>query len=242
MKTGKLETTFPVTEIVCGRFSKKDAAKTIGGGCRHLHSTAAGKQDPGVKITENALLTQSIATYSWEPSQAPATHLIVNSADRQNAIQRITLEAGLEKKRFLRERVTSVLEELLSNGFYHAYRSKDGREKYPRRENVSLPIGEVLSVSCQATENGIYLSVADQGGTLDFSEIAQSLWRCYQSPVPIQEKENGAGLGTYVVFDTATHFKVETIRGKRSSIACWIADQRTFDPDYFSFNYFERGY
>jgi len=105
---------------------------------------------------------------------------------------------------------------------------------------VTLQNSEVLAVRYQTFSNGIYLSVTDQGGSLAFEDVARSLWRCYETSAQIENKEGGAGLGTYMVFEAVTHFKIVATPGKGATVSVWIADQRSYDPDTFSFNFFER--
>jgi anti-sigma regulatory factor (Ser/Thr protein kinase) len=133
------------------------------------------------------------------------------------------------------------LEELLTNAIYHGYRVHGGEEKYRRRSVVTLLTDELVSLSYARGESGLYLRVCDQAGTLGFSEVAESLRRCYESLPQVQQKEGGAGLGTYMVFDAITHIKFECIHGKSTTISCWLADHKTFQPDVFSFNFFEKG-
>lgn len=230
----------PSQKLLCGVLSKREAVATIGGGCRHVHSTALGTRDPAAKQTSDALAGQKVATYAWEPSTAVQPMLLGNSIDRAAVIQKVIVEGGIEKKRFLREKVSCVLEELITNALYHAYRNSAGSEKYARRKDVTLASQEVIEIRYQVTANGIYLSVSDKAGSLTFDDVARSLWRCYETSTQIESKESGAGLGTYMVFDAVTHLKFETKPGAYTIVSCWIADQRSYDPEAFSFNYFER--
>jgi anti-sigma regulatory factor (Ser/Thr protein kinase) len=225
---------------LCGVFTKRQAVVSISQGCRHLHSSVLGQRDPAAKVTQEALTTNSIPTYAWEPTQDLSPIMLTKSADRAQVIDQIIVGGNLEKKRFIREKVTSVLEELLTNAIYHAYHTASGAEKYARRDEVTLQKTEVLAVRYQTFSNGVYLSVTDQGGNLLFDDVARSLWRCYETSAQIENKEGGAGLGTYMVFEAVTHFKIVATPGKGATVAVWIADQRSFDPDTFSFNFFER--
>jgi hypothetical protein len=76
---------------------------------------------------------------------------------------------------------------------------------------------------------------------LAFSQIQANFERCYQRKdnSQIHSKQGGAGLGLYVVFELATHIKVTSTSGFGTRIDCWFATASTFDPGYFSFNYFK---
>lgn len=228
----------PKLELLCGKYTKREAVGLIAAGTRHVHSTTLGERDPAAKETAEAISKSAFATYGWEPKTGLNQIRLVSSADRQSVIDQAVSE--LKGRRSLREKVQSVLEELITNSLYHAYRLDCGSEKYPRKSGVKLEQNETLSIFHRADASGFYLSVTDQAGTLAFQDIASALHRCYESENPILAKDNGAGLGTYMVFDAATHFKIATDAGKSTVISCWISDTRTFDPEYFSFNYFER--
>jgi hypothetical protein len=82
--------------------------------------------------------------------------------------------------------------------------------------------------------------VTDSGGNFRFEQVAKSFSRCYgNSAQQIEEKEGGAGLGTYMCFELCTHLKIVSVPGQLTAATCWIADKTAFDPDTFSFNFFE---
>lgn len=241
MKKGsKKEKSSASSDLHCGTVSKREAVGLIGGGCRHVHSTPLGDRDPGVKQTAESLRANSVPSYNWEIEAQASELKLSSSVDRQAMIQQIIARAGIEGKRFLREKVESVMEEILTNALYHAYRDGNGKEKYARRSRVTLGSNEILTIRFRASDNGIFLSVSDQAGSLGFDDVAASLFRCYESSTQIQTKDGGAGLGTYMIFDAVTHLKFVTTPGKSAVVSCWISDQRSYDPENFSFNFFHR--
>ena len=220
--------------------TKREAAFALAGGCRHFHSTALGERDASVKQTHAALAQASTAHYTWEGTAKAGELKLGSSVDRQALIQQVVVRAGIENKRFLKEKVECVLEEMISNALFHAYRDAAGKEKYARRSTVTLGSTEIITVRFEVIDKGIFLSVTDQAGTLVFDEVAGSLKRCYGSDTQIQAKEGGAGLGTYMIFDSVTHLKFDVAPGKATTVSCWIADSRSFDPVAFSVNFFQR--
>ncbi len=240
MKKGSKKQKQDLADLHVGTVSKRDAVALIGGGCQHVHSTPLGDRDPGVKQTSEAIRSISVPSYSWELDAQADELKLSSSANRQPLIQQIATRAGIEGKRFLREKVDSVLEEMFTNALYHAYRDSNGKEKYPRRSQVTLGSNEIVTIRFRASDNGIFLSVVDQAGSLKFEDVASSLFRCYESSPQIQNKEGGAGLGTYMIFDAVTHLKVVATPGKMTSVSVWISDQRSYDPENFSFNFFHR--
>lgn len=242
MKKGSKKEKSPTASALhCGTVSKREAVGLIGGGCQHVHSTPLGDRDPGVKQTTDALQSNTVPSYNWELDAQSTELKLASSVDRQSLIQQILVRAGIEGKRFLREKVESVMEEILTNALYHAYRDAHGKEKYARRSRVTLGSSEILTIRFRASDNGIFLSVSDQAGSLGFDEVAASLFRCYESSTQIQTKEGGAGLGTYMIFDAVTHLKFVATSGKSTVVSCWISDQRSYDPENFSFNFFTGG-
>lgn len=230
----------PVDEILTGLFSKKEAGSRIADGCRHLHSSPMGAREPGAVLTREAIVAGKIPTYQWELVKGSQGALVHSSTDRHAVIRQVAIESGAEAKRDLREKLASVLEELVSNAIYHAYMAPAGESKYPRQKPAQLAEDERIEVRFRATPTGIFLSVTDQGGALSFPKVAGSFRRCYGATErQIEDKESGAGLGLYMVFEVATHIKILRYPGRKTEISCWIAEKRAFDPDYFSFNFFE---
>ncbi|MBY0370281.1 hypothetical protein K2X33_06310 [bacterium] len=222
-----------------GVLSKAEAVLLVDKGCRYIFSTELGKVDPVVKMTHAALLQGAVPLFPWENGEKEEMTL-GGSRERQAISEAVVARCKLERKRFLREKVQSVLEELMTNVLFHAYRNADGKEKYARRQEAVLASRELIAIRFSSTAQGIYLSVKDQAGSLKFEEMARALSRCYSGHSQIENKESGAGLGTYMIFDAVTHLKVVSAPGQSTEIACWIADQRSFDNQHFSFSFFER--
>jgi len=231
------------SEVVCGHFSKIDAAKMIASGARHIHSSTLGQKDSCVKVTREYLGKRKISPYPWEKFESVNEVILNSSSDRTRIIQEILTQAPAYCGRELKEKFESVLEELLTNSIYHAYRNKDGTPKYPRRHQVTLANEEAVKIAYACNKAGAFLSVTDQGGYFPATELARSFSRCYSekhSRGQIEDKEGGAGLGLYMIYEAVTHLKIELFPRRRTIISCWIADRRSYHPDIFSFNLFER--
>jgi len=65
--------------------------------------------------------------------------------------------------------------------------------------------------------------------------------RCYEKgDAQIEQKDSGAGLGTYFILEAVTHMKIVVDPNKSTTVTCWISDRPTTqNADSFSFNYFE---
>jgi len=226
-------------ELICGSFTKRDAAQRIAKGVRHLHSSPLGDRDACARVALECLQRKKALSFPWEPSDA-GTLQVGSSAERVRAIQEVIERCGLTGKRGLKDRAIGILEELVSNAIFHAYHHPDGEPKYSRRDAVILNKEEKVAVSFKATDGGLYLSVTDRGGSFRFEQVAKSFGRCYGNSIDqIETKEGGAGLGTYMTFELCTHLKYVSVGGQATTASCWIADKAAFDPDIFSFNFFE---
>lgn len=229
--------------ILCGLFSKKEAANIISKGIRHLHSTQIGKKDPCAQITARSVLSGAIIRYPWEQTSNVTVLTLTQSEQRHQLIESLLKHPSLRSRRELREKSRMVLEEMITNSLYHAYVDEHGKEKFPRGKSVVFTNPrEVLIVRYAAPREGVFLQVVDQGGRLLFENIARSLARCYgDSENQIENKESGAGLGLYLIYETVTHLKIETEPSRRTVFSCWISDCRIHSPETFSFNYFGKG-
>lgn len=226
--------------IAVGGMAKRDAAKRVAEGCRHVHSAPLGPRDPAVQQTEQAIASGQVPRYAWEVSKT-ATFTLTSSDERHELIEAILGRFGNGWKREMRERVKSIVEELVTNAIYHSYREADGTRRFPRRKTARLAPKEAVDVVVGTGEGGVYLAIRDKAGNFHFDAVSSAFHRCYGSPAEqIESKESGAGLGLYFVFEAATHLKVVNEPGKTAEVACWIADKKHFDASVFSFNFFER--
>src|SRR4051794_31820865 len=133
-------------DILVGLFSKKEAAHRIADGCRHLHSSVLGQKDAGYGLTCTLVKDGGQSAYPWEPRTGITEIAVQSSSSRQEIIARIISEAKIDTKRHLKEKVSSVLEELMTNAIYHAYRNATGGEKYARSAKASLKAEEKVTV------------------------------------------------------------------------------------------------
>lgn len=226
--------------LLCGLLSKKEAAQRIAGGIRHLHSSILGERDACARVTAESLRRGEPLSYSWEQPAQTEEVTISSSAERYQLSSRLIQNPIVAGRRKVRERLEVTLEELLTNSLYHAYRDGNGEEKYPRKSPVQLEPAETLHMRYSISPEGVYLSLRDQGGAFPFEAIASAFRRCYgEGPQSqIEGKQGGAGLGIYMVFEAATHFKAVCAPGKSTVISVWLSDRRGDDPDNFSFNYY----
>lgn len=230
----------PEEKLVTGLFSKREAAALIAQGTRHLHSSRQSPLDTCATITQEALAKKTVLVYPWENQGVLHELQLTKSAQRQQSIGAIIQQIGITGKRDLKEKLESLLEELITNAIYHAYQNADGSPRYARRDSISLTEAEKIKICFSYSKDGLHLRVSDQGGSFRFQQASQSFERCYgSSHQQIEAKEGGAGLGLYMSYEVCTHLKVVSVTGRETLVSCWLADKSAFDPSVFSFNFFE---
>ncbi len=224
--------------ILVGNFSRQQVIEHLLIGINHIHSTPLGTEDPCYKITKYRLEKGKKYPYPWESYDNINRCLLLEAKKRYETIDSIIGDITLQNKSRLREKVRIVLEELITNSFYHAYKEKNGTEKYSRLERVKLKPSEGIVLCYSIKPNGIFISIVDKGGTLRFETIVAALKRCYgKTESQIETKKSGAGLGLYMIFESVTHINIELTKNFMTKISCWISSNES--SDVFSFNFFD---
>lgn len=183
MKAAKKKT-LPAELLATGLFSKKEGAKKIASGISHVHSAVLGERDAYARLTAEALKNGTVAVFPWEQVQGVQTVTVSTSAERYEIAAKLINDPLVCNRRKVRERLEVVLEELLTNALYHAYRNPTGEEKYPRKLPVQLTPQEKITVKYSISKEGIFLSIADQGGHLRFADLSAAFARTYGSASP----------------------------------------------------------
>lgn len=224
-----------------GLFSKREAAELIVSGSRHVHSTSLGAKDPLFRLSNEGINSHSLVHYPWETNAQANTTCVTSSHNRKWIIQEILTLLKVKTASSMEDRIWTSLEELLTNSLFHAYHNPDGTEKYRRKESVELLPEEKILLTFQRDNQGIFLSVKDSGKGLLFQKIQSAFERCSRVTAlsQLENKEGGAGLGLYVVFELTTHFKIVSNLNSGTEIHCWFANPSAVASDYFSFNFFE---
>ncbi len=116
----------------------------------------------------------------------------------------------------------SVAEELISNAVYNAPADELGQAKYAARsrtEAVQLLPGEYVELSFATDGQLLAICVADSFGRLETLTVRQYLRKCFmQGDNQIDNKQGGAGLGLYYIFQSLNHFIINVSPGKRTEL------------------------
>lgn len=240
MEAKKIKEKIP--ELHAGLLTRVEAAKSVISGTQHVHSSVLGESEPDAVKVDSFLNDDQglVPTFSWECDEELRETLIHSSGERRSVVREILTSEGIAEKKSLYEKLNTVLEELISNSIFHAYNS-ESNTRYHRTDSISLGDKEAVKLECKAVEKGVFIRITDTGGALKFSTLQSVFSRCYlkEDADQIDTKDQGAGLGLYMVFETVTHLKFVIEPNKKTTVTCFIADRKHFDPDRFSIDFFE---
>lgn len=123
--------------------------------------------------------------------------------------------------RELRQRISDVADELITNAVYNAPRDEHGSPRYAatdRRDKIALDPWEYVQVRFASDGRVFALSVTDWFGGLSVSKIRQVFQRCISADDPIEQKDGGAGLGLYTAFSAANQLIINVEQAERTEI------------------------
>jgi len=148
---------------------------------------------------------------------------LTSSADRARAISAAeTYASGLGLNPRLVSQFGSVVDELVTNAFYDAPVDASGKPRYAhydRRIDVTLEKDEHIRLTFCCDGRTLGISTSDPFGSLRRDQILASLSRCFRKGVDqIDDKEGGAGLGLYVVFNALSQFIVNLQEGVQTEV------------------------
>jgi len=228
-------------KVKVGRFSKKEAAQFIGSGFSHIHSTPHLFLDPSLAITQQKIQGNK-TSYPWEIGESLQPLILTSARSRSKLIDEIGEKMDFAKQTQNRDRMNMVLEEILTNSFYHSIKDPNGKDFFDRQQDVNLPLHQAISIKFNETDLGIHLCVSDNGGSLMFSDLSQRFSRLSsktQPEIPFDSKHSGAGLGLSLIFQMSTHLNIEVNRNNSTKISVWLDRSKHLNPEVFSFNFFE---
>jgi len=117
-----------------------------------------------------------------------------------------------------------LTKEIVTNAIYHQQAETSGMD---RSQNLSLPYAKRVEVELFQSEKGIGVLVQDCSGRLTYEDFRQSLLRAFQQKRPAQ-KQGGAGLGLYLVFQHANKVFIDTEKGKWTKVVAFIEKEKRY--------------
>ncbi|MBA3394367.1 MAG: hypothetical protein H0T89_17100 [Deltaproteobacteria bacterium] len=134
--------------------------------------------------------------------------------------RRFATDAGVSSRHT--ELFCTVVDELVTNALYNAPRDNHGRALYahfPRTQEVTLQPDEQIDVTMCVDGQRLGIAVADPYGSLTSGTVLQYLAKCFRKGTDqLDQKDGGAGLGLYQVFESVTQFVVNLDLGKQTEI------------------------
>lgn len=118
--------------------------------------------------------------------------------------------------------ISMVVEELIMNGLFDAPRDAQGRPKYAtreRRELLEVEPAEAVQLCYGCDGRYVGVAVSDPFGALDREAIVHYLGKFFLGEQgAVQQKEGGAGLGLFMVFNSITQLAFNIDVGKRTEV------------------------
>lgn len=139
----------------------------------------------------------------------------------------------------------AVADEFVTNALYNAPVDRSGQHRFARTsrsEVVRLEPEEDVQLKLCCDGRRIGISISDPFGSLTMETVLDYLAKCMRKgDDQVDEKQGGAGLGFYYIFDALSHFIVNLSPGKRTEMVGIIdvsGTYREFTSRPKSFNLF----
>ncbi len=163
-----------------------------------------------LRIVRNPL--SGFGLMSWLASTVQMFSLAIRTIpEKVAAIERVTnhfATCGFGVHELYNVRL--ILEEIINNALFHAFRDEDGGEKYSIAEFESLGEGETVRIEYGSDSSVVGFSVTDNAGTLPVSVILDKLERQLHHDGVFDE--SGRGLHLSRLLASRLAFNVETNR------------------------------
>jgi CheY-like chemotaxis protein len=175
---------------------------------------ADGQIEPvELTVTVSKILTKDILgieRYLAAGSEI-ATHEVRRSVEKDALVdvaQEFALKSGAHAR--VAESYATACDELVTNAFYDAPVGQDGKHRFaslPRTVPVELDANESIRVQFAYDGRQLCVATRDPFGSLEPGKIEHYLAKCFaQGSDQVDEKQGGAGLGLYYVFNLVNHF------------------------------------
>jgi hypothetical protein len=193
----------------------------------HLHPVAGAFAVEGLTATLARLTGQPLfGAERWLPWGTHCTRIgLGGSPDRQPALNRVAERLGaVGVAERLQDRLLTVVDELITNAVYDApidRASGAPRHRHQdRRQPVVLDAADQPELSFGTDGVRFAVAVRDPFGGLRAETVRQHLARGLRRGADqIDQKQGGAGLGLFLLFDHLHALSVEVHPGRRTEVA-----------------------
>jgi hypothetical protein len=128
-------------------------------------------------------------------------------------------------RRKYREAMEKCLDEMLMNALYDAPVDEAGKQIFseiPTKTRISLRVEQKVVVQYSCDGHQFAISVRDAFGTLERNTVLRYLYKCLHAPPDqqIDNKQGGAGLGLYLMVNSATTVFFNVLPGVATEAVC----------------------
>ena len=190
------------------------------------HVIVGDELDRGVFVTAQKLLTGDIfGVEKYLPEGTAVSYLRLRDFEGRGKALDTILQFAEESRmrRQVRSAIGQVCEELLMNALYDAPVDDDGRQVFAEidpHDRTRSRSPRPVSIRYAATETSFAIAVRDRFGRLAKNTILAYIDKCLRSPVQIDRKTYGAGLGLYLVANAAASYVVNVAYGIATEVVC----------------------
>lgn len=190
------------------------------------HVIVGDELDRGVFVTAQKLLTGDIFGIEKYLPEGTEVHYsrLRDFEGRGRAIDTVLEFAEQAKmRRQVRTAIGQVCEELLMNALYDAPVDEHGQQIFAEvdpHDRTKSRSPRPVSIRYAATESQFAVAVRDRFGRLAKNTILAYIEKCLHSPVQIDRKTYGAGLGLYLVANAAASYVVNVAYGIATEVVC----------------------
>jgi hypothetical protein len=126
-------------------------------------------------------------------------------------------------RRKYREAIEQCVDEMLMNALYDAPVDEQGKpifSEIPTKTRISLRVEQKVVVQYACDGKQFAVSVRDAFGTLERNTVLRYLYKCLHSEQQIDRKVGGAGLGLYLMVNSATTVYFNVLPGVATEAVC----------------------
>jgi hypothetical protein len=126
-------------------------------------------------------------------------------------------------RRKYREAIDQCMDEMLMNALYDAPVDEQGKPLFseiPTKTRISLRVEQKVVVQYACDGKQFAVSVRDAFGTLERNTVLRYLYKCLHSEQQIDRKVGGAGLGLYLMANSATTLYFNVLPGVATEAVC----------------------
>jgi PEGA domain len=126
-------------------------------------------------------------------------------------------------RRKYRESIEQCVDEMLMNALYDAPVDDQGQPVFsdiPTKTRISLRVEQKVVVQYACDGKQFVVSVRDAFGTLERTTVLRYLHKCLHAEQQIDRKVGGAGLGLYLMVNSATDVLFNVLPGVATEVVC----------------------